>query len=84
VATRCDALQGVDSQPQAIMAGYVAPRTMEPEVADMCTEEATAAALLAGVPRDRAFFTSRPRDAKDVVTYCKVHKVCTLRYGRPA
>ena len=57
------------------MAGYVAPRTMEPEVADICTEEATAAALLAGVPRDRAFFTSRPRDAQDVVTYCKVHKV---------
>ena len=71
-------LQGVDRQTLAIMAGYVAPRALEPEVADMCTEEVMAAALLAGVPRERAIFTSRPRDTKDVVNYCAVHKVCTL------
>ena len=78
------ALQGVDKQQLAMMAGYVAPPTLEPQVADMCTEEVMAAALLAGVPRDRAFFTSRPRDANDIVAYCKFHKVCTCRSSRCA
>ena len=70
----------MDKQLLALMAaGASVPPALEPGVADECSEQVAAAALQAGVPSDRALFTSRPSDVGVVVTYCKAHEVWMKR-----